>query len=50
MQSDAIISAVYKANYVIIHIKHTIHKPEKKKGRIPKMSLKLKKKNRVQKL
>ena len=44
MQSDAILCAVYKANYVIIHIKHTIHKPEKKEERIPKMSLKLKKK------
>ena len=33
MQSDAILCAAFKANYGIIHIKHTIYKQEKKKKR-----------------
>ena len=31
MQSEAILCAAFKANYGIIHIKHIIHKQEKKK-------------------
>ena len=44
MQSDAIICAVYKANYVIIHIKHTIHKPEKKERKDTKNEPKIEEK------
>ena len=52
MQSDAILCAAFKANYGILHIKHTIHKQEKKKKKesIPKMSPKLKIIIRVQTL
>ena len=30
MQSEAILCAAFKANYGIMHIKHIIHKQEKK--------------------